>query len=1514
MTVDLDQRVANGSGSVAELIQKAIDKLRNECFDPAVYSKQIERWYLDQSPPKPTESRDDPIESHSDPPHPPSSSSPQNEVDSNDLSKDSNRSKSEEIEKQIESECTESTASKVGAESTLSPEPKSKSKLEPESNSKSKLKSFVLKSKSNRFQGVDSHTKCGLILFSAMIDSLDLFSRIDSLPSDKVLVRYIGRLHAIFGSLSHHDLRSGLQSISTSTSPPFGVMEHIRSLMIRCIESLHRRTADGDGIVIGIGTEHQVVWQQIYEILIWLSIGSTTVSALLKCTKLLLSLKYKWNSNEIGFEASTNRKLEEWVFPNCRRTMQYVANLRAHSFGAHRFEQFVDSKVFGFGKAGDGRLGLGSGYSSVSTVTSPQNIVHLNGAAIYRLSVFCQHSMALTTSGTVYFWGSLKNLDFGINSLSTSSVIQSAVQSEPVLLPLTLRERMVSICCGMAHSVMVTVSGTVFTFGHGASGRLGHGDDSNRSVPTKIESLSSVFMLSAHCGSTFTFLLSDDGDVYSFGKNQVGQCGLGSTDSVGVMTPTVIPTLSRSALNESGSASTDSSAESVVVVDIAGGWDHAVCCDSAGKCYSWGHGYEGGRAALGHGDKAMKTTPTPIEGLAAERVVTVCCGYDHSVVATASGDIWSWGYNANGQLGCGSRTEQMVPIKVDLPSKPPNAKIHQIAAGESHSICIDDSGLCWAWGHGDQYQNGNADGHILTVPTLIPMDKFKTKTGSDTGTVTKTHSAKGDTDRVAVRHIAAGKDFSLALTAKMESASASASRSKSKSKKKQKTKRDDVEGPDAVDDESESESLHSLNPWSVSLAKDKLTAIQVIVELLSVIDRSSKPLVPTHSEFWRSAGGLSKRNGALSSGKANNSASEPFAFEISQETFVLLGDLLIFCVSRIGRKSEGDDDGGQCPKWIWWLCAAILRILKAHFAVLANAKSQDSIDDHVLQQIHSQILSILDGDLSSTARNGRARRWVLEIRKESAEVLICGLHVFHKKPTERLSLLKSILTEPDREQQGNDDASTSTAILPFGRSLKEGLLQVFAQQIASQQITKFSSDELDDWLVILDSVHQTICDRLEQTADRILTINRIKRRHSKIVRAHSNDVDDGADNQKTVAMPVRCKCGGPMLCVKISKCYNGGGVCCDFCGQSCREDVWHCPKEKNAAEHSNGFDLCTLCVPRPMIPVQWIDGDLADLVVAEPADGSNVKADAVGTTKGNTLEVDNDDGDDEDEDDNDEDDDVEMSAARHPLIAAFQSTLSSSLTSERTEYLQAMRSYTAILFKHSEAALSKVLSRKKAILAEISGDDQLTAAQKWYFTKIVYKEIERIITVSLFGTGGVWWWLHWLHLLALYPFVVEEVFTSSMSMISILHQIRSHDAVETEMKSNINRHSFPFESICNLLTSLCSQLVVHQWTQWDIYKVDEAQNDNKSNAVEAVDSQSEQKSDETPKMTFIRNGVGLAKAMDKFLKLLQCDLSMKSLLILLDNGKAGNRTTVSSLFHSTHRLQVFSIFSKILRF
>jgi alpha-tubulin suppressor-like RCC1 family protein len=177
------------------------------------------------------------------------------------------------------------------------------------------------------------------------------------------------------------------------------------------------------------------------------------------------------------------------------------------------------------------------------------------------------------------------------------------------------------VCAGSAHSVAVTNKGTVYTWGHGASGQLGHPkpppDPTKPSFmqprfqllfPGLLTSLvSKVNVTRAVAGDNHTVLLALDGSVYAFGDNSFGQCGVVDDGTPSVDDPRCIDSLSD-------------------IASIAAGSNHTLVLSKSGDCYAFG---SNNRGQLGLDSTLEKvTTPTKIGGLVALGYITA--NYDVS--------------------------------------------------------------------------------------------------------------------------------------------------------------------------------------------------------------------------------------------------------------------------------------------------------------------------------------------------------------------------------------------------------------------------------------------------------------------------------------------------------------------------------------------------------------------------------------------------------------------------------------------------------------------------------------------------------------------------------------------------------------------------------------------------------------------------------------------------------------------------------------------------------------------
>lgn len=100
-------------------------------------------------------------------------------------------------------------------------------------------------------------------------------------------------------------------------------------------------------------------------------------------------------------------------------------------------------------------------------------------------------------------------------------------------------------------------------------------------------------------------------------------------------------------------------------------------------------------------------------------IVALAAGAEHSVAVDARGELWSWGRNAEGQLGDGSTDDRTTPQRITAPGGAAAA----VAAGSDHSLAVDTGGGVWQWGRMSHDQLGVVSagpaGAVLTEPEHV---------------------------------------------------------------------------------------------------------------------------------------------------------------------------------------------------------------------------------------------------------------------------------------------------------------------------------------------------------------------------------------------------------------------------------------------------------------------------------------------------------------------------------------------------------------------------------------------------------------------------------------------------------------------------------------------------------------------------------------------------------------------------------------------------------------------------
>lgn len=344
---------------------------------------------------------------------------------------------------------------------------------------------------------------------------------------------------------------------------------------------------------------------------------------------------YSFGSNSSG-QLGHGTTEEEWR-PKPIRTLQGIRIIQAAA-GAGRTMLITDSgQVYAFGKDSFGEAEYGGQGSK--TVTAPRLVESLKNIFVVQAAIGNFFTAVLSREGRVYTfsWGSDGKLGHHTDSndmephpllgaLEDIPVVQIAAgycyllclacqpsgmsvysvgcglggklghgtrtdEKFPRLIEQfqTLNLQPMVISAGAWHAAVVGRDGRVCTWGWGRYGCLGHGNEECEAAPKVVDALTNVKAVHVATGDYTTFVVAEDGDVYSFGCGESASLGHNAViDAEGnrhanVLNPELVTSLKQ--INER-----------VVQISLTNSiyWNaHTFALTESGKLYAFGAGDKG---------------------------------------------------------------------------------------------------------------------------------------------------------------------------------------------------------------------------------------------------------------------------------------------------------------------------------------------------------------------------------------------------------------------------------------------------------------------------------------------------------------------------------------------------------------------------------------------------------------------------------------------------------------------------------------------------------------------------------------------------------------------------------------------------------------------------------------------------------------------------------------------------------------------------------------------------------
>jgi alpha-tubulin suppressor-like RCC1 family protein len=234
----------------------------------------------------------------------------------------------------------------------------------------------------------------------------------------------------------------------------------------------------------------------------------------------------------------------------------------------------------------------------------------LHRVSIKAIACGARHLCMLSSSGRVWAWGAS---EFGALGCDKDEL------QEPRCVQL---RRARQVAC-TRHATFAVVSGSVYSWGRDTESGLQSQGVGHRVYPANIQLGAGIVAESVQCGLGHTLVLCSKGNLFSFGRNSVGQCGIGTLQEI-VFAPVKLRTHVFSKLLES---------------------------------YETDAGGEASRAILAGATAIELADLQP-------HFCEAACGAFHTIARDTSGNVWGWGWNKFGMLGDNTNENKLWPVKV----------------------------------------------------------------------------------------------------------------------------------------------------------------------------------------------------------------------------------------------------------------------------------------------------------------------------------------------------------------------------------------------------------------------------------------------------------------------------------------------------------------------------------------------------------------------------------------------------------------------------------------------------------------------------------------------------------------------------------------------------------------------------------------------------------------------------------------------------------------------------------
>lgn len=364
----------------------------------------------------------------------------------------------------------------------------------------------------------------------------------------------------------------------------------------------------------------------------------------------------------------------------------------------------TDGLLYCWGDNTGGSLGITAG----STVNSPQLLTNMSGAYFKDVAMGKAHICGLTADGKVLCWGSASSGQLGRGDFTDRKGDISGLAS------ITNPYRFKQVVSSEDSTCALELTGDVKCWGRNDLGQLGLGNTSNQNIPNMVPLDYKVRKLAA--GLNHFCALYDNGNFSCWGDGQYGQLAQGDNSNIGddeIVRSKPILGIESNPVGE--------------VIEIEGSLQASCMLISTGEVRCWGGGPSG---LLGSHHTNFNNSTTGLHDITPVdlgfRAIDISVGESTACALSGDGSVRCWGNTGLGALGDGS-TNSVVgdasPVKDGLLVSGGATQYISLSSGDEFhcGLMADGSVRCWGDNSSNQLGNGISGGNYSSPQTVSSL-------------------------------------------------------------------------------------------------------------------------------------------------------------------------------------------------------------------------------------------------------------------------------------------------------------------------------------------------------------------------------------------------------------------------------------------------------------------------------------------------------------------------------------------------------------------------------------------------------------------------------------------------------------------------------------------------------------------------------------------------------------------------------------------------------------------------